>query len=62
LDFAHILDYPPANYGGLLVLRYAVAEETQLDAMLKTVLVDLSREDLRGALVIITPQRYRIRR
>jgi len=62
LDFANILDYPPASYTGILVLRYKAIEEAELDTSLKTVLTDLSREDLRGALVIVTTTRYRIRR
>ena len=27
LDFANILDYPPADYGGIIVLRYQIADE-----------------------------------
>ena len=62
LDFANILDYPPANYGGIIVLRYQIADESELDSTLKTALADLYRDDLLGALVIVSPGRYRIRR
>ena len=61
LDFANILDYPPAKYGGIIVLRYAIVYEAQLDTTLKIALEDLSREDIRGTLIIVTSQRYRIR-
>ena len=61
LDFANILDYPPAQYGGIVILRYRVEHETELDAALKTALDDLYRDGLRGALVIVAPGRYRIR-
>lgn len=62
LDFANILDYPPADYGGIIVLRYQIEDEAKLDATLKTALADLYRDELRGALIIISPGRYRVRR
>jgi predicted nuclease of predicted toxin-antitoxin system len=62
LDFANILDYPPEQYGGIVVMRYVHTDEEQLDATLKTALADMSREALRGVLVIVTSGRYRIRR
>ena len=62
LDFSNILDYPPATYGGILVMRYQIEDEAEVDETLKTALVDLYREELRGALVIVSPHRYRIRR
>lgn len=61
LDFANILHYPPANYGGIIVIRYQPQTEAELDATLKMALADLYRDDLRGSLVIILPQRYRVR-
>lgn len=62
LDFSNILDYPPANYGGIVVLRYAIEDEADLDVTLKSALDDLYREDLRRVLVIVTPGRYRVRK
>jgi predicted nuclease of predicted toxin-antitoxin system len=62
LDFASILDYPPADYAGIVVMRYEAADEAGITATLKQALIDLYRDDLRGALVIVEPQRYRIRR
>lgn len=62
LDFANILDYPPADYGGIVVLRYHIHNETELDDTLRTALDDLYRDDLRGALIIVSPGRYRVRR
>jgi predicted nuclease of predicted toxin-antitoxin system len=61
LDFANILDYPPDNYRGIIVLRYQIEDQDDLDATLKVTLDDLYREDLRGKLVIVSPQRYRVR-
>jgi predicted nuclease of predicted toxin-antitoxin system len=62
LDFANIFDYPPGDYQGILVLRYDPAEESALELTLRQVLTDLDRDALRGVLVIVEAQRYRIRR
>lgn len=61
MDFANILDYPPTDYGGLVVMRYRIEDEAELDETLKTALADLYRDDLRGVLVIVVPGRYRVR-
>lgn len=62
LDFSNILDYPPNAYGGIIVMRYAIEEEAEVDTSLKAALADLYREGLRGALVIVTAGRYRVRK
>lgn len=62
LDFANILDYPPNDYAGIVVMRYEASDESLLVATLQQALADLYREPLRGVLVIIEPTRYRIRR
>lgn len=62
MDFANILEYPPTNYGGIIVMRYQAEEEADVDAALKTTLADLYRDELRQSLVIVSPGRYRIRR
>lgn len=61
LDFANILDYPPKDYAGIIVMRYTVEDESALDVTLKQALADLYRDDLRSTLVIIAPARYRVR-
>lgn len=62
LDFADIRAYPPADYQGILVMRYTATDEAQMDTSLQTVLRDLTREELRGVLVIVTPTHYRVQR
>ena len=62
LDFSNILDYPPQDYQGMIVLRYQVRDEPDLDLTLKTALNDLYRDNLRGCLVIVTPKHYRLRK
>ncbi len=61
LDFSNILDYPPADYAGIIVMRYQASAENAVIATLRQVLADLYRDDLRGVLVIVEPTRYRIR-
>jgi hypothetical protein len=62
LDFANTLNYPPGSYAGITVMRYGAASEAGLILTLRLALEDLYRDALRGTLVIIEPQRYRIRR
>lgn len=62
LDFANILDYPPRDYNGIIVLRYRVMDEGSLDVTLRQLLKDRYRDDLRGVLAIVDAGRYRIRR
>lgn len=61
LDFANILDYPPADYGGIVVMRFQIEDEAELDVTLKSALDDLYRDGLRGVLVIVSSGRYRVR-
>jgi predicted nuclease of predicted toxin-antitoxin system len=62
MDFANILDYPPQNYQGIVVVRYQAIEEEVVITTLKQALLDLYRDDLRKALIVITGKHYRMRR
>lgn len=62
LDFANILDYPPSDHHGIIVLRYQPDQESQMDATLKTALKDLYPDGLGKVLVVISPGRYRVRK
>jgi len=62
LDFANILNYPPSQYGGIIVVRYHVQDEPALDATLKQSLDDLYRDNLRNSFIIVDSTHYRIRR
>lgn len=61
-DFANAIDYPPQDYPGIVILCYKPEQEEAVTATLEAALRDLYRDGLRGALVIVTPRRYRIRR
>lgn len=62
LDFSNILDYPPASYQGIIVGRYEISDELVFSSTLKQMLTELYRDNLRGCLVIVEPQRYRVRK
>ena len=61
LDFANVLQYPPINYAGVIVVRSAAEDEALVDETLKAALDDLYRDNLRQALVIVSAGRYRVR-
>ncbi|MDX2078873.1 MAG: DUF5615 family PIN-like protein [bacterium] len=60
LDFSNIIDYPPKDYQGIILLRDEI-EDVIADGTLKTVLTDLYRDKLRHTLIVISRGRYRIR-
>ena len=62
MDFSNIFDYPPQNYAGIVVIRYEPIDEAAVISTLQQALQDLDRDKLRGALIIVQPKRYRIRR
>ncbi len=62
MDFSNILNYPPQNYQGIIVIRYQAEQEVKSIATLKSTLDDLYRDELRKVLVVITANRYRVRR
>lgn len=61
LDFSNVLRFPPKTHQGIIVLRYELKDQKAVDQQLKIVLSDLYRDKLRQKLVIVKPQRYRIR-
>ncbi|NWF67651.1 MAG: DUF5615 family PIN-like protein [Chloroflexi bacterium] len=62
MDFSSVVNYPPQNYGGIIVLRYDPLAEATIIPTLQQALKDLYRDEMRGAMVIVKPNRYRIRR
>jgi predicted nuclease of predicted toxin-antitoxin system len=61
MDFANIVDYPPQNFAGIVVVRHQISDQLALEKSLKQAMADLYRDDLRGVLVVVTANRYRIR-
>jgi predicted nuclease of predicted toxin-antitoxin system len=62
MDFSNILNYPPQNYQGIIVIRYQAEDEEEVSKALKEVLETHYRDSLRKTLIIITRDRYRVRR
>jgi predicted nuclease of predicted toxin-antitoxin system len=62
LDFANVVSYPPYQYAGLIVMRLRTSSEAQIDTTLRQMLIDLYRDSLRGKLIVIDADRYRVRR
>ena len=62
LDFSNIIDYPPQDFQGIIVLRYDIRAETAVLNTLKQALADLYRDDLRQVLIIVDESKYRIRK
>lgn len=61
MDFANILTYPPPHYDGIIVLRYQLVDQDQLDTMLEYMLAEEYPHGIRHKLIIVTRDRYRVR-
>lgn len=62
-DFANILRFPPGSHAGIVVSRIPDGVSTDtLNRLLIRALRQLAPEDILGGLVIIEPDRIRIRR
>jgi predicted nuclease of predicted toxin-antitoxin system len=62
LDFANVIEFPPQDYPGLIVLRLANQSRAYVSAMFVKVLDLLDKEALQGSLWIVEESRVRIRR
>ena len=61
LDFAHIKNYPPQDYPGIIVLRLARQDRDTVLAMIPRVLTLLRTEPIAQRLWIVDDNRTRIR-
>lgn len=61
-EFGNILMYPPARYGGIILLRMTAANQQRVHRILLDLLKTYDREALRGTLVVIDTHTYRIRK
>lgn len=60
-DFCNIINYPPKNYYGIVVLRVKRFDYPHLGRLLNKSLIKFSQKNLIGRLVIIQDLRMRIR-
>ena len=61
LDFAHIENYPPADYPGIIVLRLARQDRGTVLAIIPRILALLRTEPIAQRLWIVDDSRTRIR-
>ena len=61
LDFAHIENYPPQDYHGIIVLRLARQDRDTVLAMIPRILTLLQTEPISQRLWIVDDNRTRIR-
>ena len=60
MDFASPLQYPPAQYSGIVVLRFAGRiTASAIDLLLRTLVEGLRKEEVTGKLWIVEPGRIR---
>lgn len=62
LDFANILQYPPSEYAGIVVLRVPMPTQRRVADTPRDFLAVADLAALCGALVIVEPGSYRVRR
>ena len=60
MDFSNILLYPPARYLGIVVLKMSPATTHAVHSVLKQALKQT--HDLKGALVVVDKNKFRVRR
>ena len=60
LDFSNILNYPPAGFSGIVVLRLANQAHPLVEAAIRRVVALLAQEAVSGALWIVEEHRIRI--
>jgi predicted nuclease of predicted toxin-antitoxin system len=60
-DFGNIQAYPPAEYSGLVVLRLAQQDKSNILSMLTRLIERFEREPLSGRLWVVEAHRVRIR-
>lgn len=59
-DFAQILDYPPEEYAGFIVVRHPQPTLPGMQRLIRQIAVALSQESPEGCLWIVEPGRIRI--
>lgn len=61
LDFAHIKNYPPQNYSGIIILRLARQDRNTVLAIIPRILSLLQTEPITKRLWIVDDNKTRIR-
>lgn len=63
LDFSNTLRFPLGSHAGIIIARFPSELSTkEINAELAKSLRDLTAEDLRGSLIVVSPGQVRIKR
>ena len=63
LGFGNLLDYPLGTHAGIILLRVpATSTAKQISTILSVFISNVDAEMLKGALAVVEPGRYRVRR
>ena len=60
LDFAQLLDFPPENSSGFIVLRHPHPTLAEMQALIEQIVLTVVKESPSGQLWIVEPGRIRI--
>ena len=60
LDFSRVLDYPPQEYAGLIVLRHPQPSLARMRDLVRQIAVAIRQESPAGQLWIVEPGRIRV--
>jgi len=61
-DFANILLYPPEKYQGIIVLKVRALKPVEINSIIELFLKTASPESILHSLIILEPNRYRIKK
>jgi len=61
-DFANILLYPPDKYPGIIVLKVRALKPSDINRLIELFLTTTPSETISHSLIILEPNRYRIKR
>ena len=61
-DFANVLLYPPEKYPGIIVLKVRALTPSEINRLIELFLTTNPPEIALHALIILEPNRYRVRR
>ena len=60
--FGDILKFPPDSHCGVILLKVPFQDDERISILLKDILSEFSPSDFNKTLVIISPNKYRVRR
>lgn len=62
IDFGNIILYPPKLHHGIILLRFRHRFEDSIHNIISNLLQDLKPKDFKKTLIIVDPDKYRIRK